>query len=93
MFLQFIYSCKIDGHDLLFILCSSLFSQKLPINTSIGQETLESRGLLFDGYFFWISFGALIGFAVIFNVGFTLTLTFLKRKFVYWLYEVVYWMP
>ncbi|XP_057469929.1 pleiotropic drug resistance protein 3-like isoform X1 [Actinidia eriantha] len=54
------------------------WQKKLPINTSIGQETLESRGLLFDGYFFWISFGALIGFAVIFNVGFTLTLTFLK---------------
>ncbi|KAI7979746.1 Pleiotropic drug resistance protein 3 [Camellia lanceoleosa] len=50
----------------------------LTANTTIGQETLESRGLHFHGYLFWISFGALLGFVIIFNIGFTLALTFLN---------------
>ncbi|KAJ6874525.1 pleiotropic drug resistance protein 3-like isoform X2 [Populus alba x Populus x berolinensis] len=47
-------------------------------DTSIGQQTLESRGLNFHGYFYWISAGALIGMTVLFNIGFTMALTFLK---------------
>ncbi|KHN03241.1 Pleiotropic drug resistance protein 3 [Glycine soja] len=45
---------------------------------TLGQQVLESRGLNFDGYFYWISIAALIGFTVLFNVGFTLMLTFLN---------------
>ncbi|KAI7979748.1 Pleiotropic drug resistance protein 3 [Camellia lanceoleosa] len=52
--------------------------QTLTANTTIGQETLESHGLHFHGYLFWISFGALLGFIIIFNIGFTLALTFLN---------------
>ncbi|KAG5525542.1 hypothetical protein RHGRI_031996 [Rhododendron griersonianum] len=51
---------------------------KLAANTTIGNETLENRGLRFSGYFFWISLGALLGFAILFNIGFTLALTFLN---------------
>ncbi|KAE9446705.1 hypothetical protein C3L33_21392, partial [Rhododendron williamsianum] len=51
---------------------------KLAGNTTIGNETLENRGLRFSGYFFWISLGALLGFAILFNIGFTLALTFLN---------------
>ncbi|KAG6759850.1 hypothetical protein POTOM_036343 [Populus tomentosa] len=47
-------------------------------NTTIRQQTLESRGLNFHSYFYWISVGALIGLTVLFNVGFALALTFLK---------------
>ncbi|XP_030477545.1 pleiotropic drug resistance protein 3-like isoform X2 [Syzygium oleosum] len=47
-------------------------------NTTIGHATLESRGLNFDGYLFWISVGALWGFTLLFNIGYTLALTFLK---------------
>ncbi|XP_058191678.1 pleiotropic drug resistance protein 3-like isoform X2 [Rhododendron vialii] len=47
-------------------------------NTTIGNETLETRGLYFSEHFFWISVGALIGFAVLFNIGFILALTFLN---------------
>nr|KJB18680.1 hypothetical protein B456_003G064800 [Gossypium raimondii] len=47
-------------------------------NTSIGQQTLESRGLSFDGYFYWISVAALFGFILLFNAVFTLALTFLN---------------
>ncbi|KAF7126903.1 hypothetical protein RHSIM_Rhsim11G0102000 [Rhododendron simsii] len=51
---------------------------KLAGNTTIGNETLENRGLHFSGYFVWISLGALLGFAILFNIGFTLALTFLN---------------
>ncbi|XP_019055632.1 PREDICTED: pleiotropic drug resistance protein 3-like [Nelumbo nucifera] len=47
-------------------------------NTTIGRQILESRGLNFDGYFYWISLGALLGFAVLFNIEFTLALKSLK---------------
>ncbi|GFP80386.1 pleiotropic drug resistance protein 3 [Phtheirospermum japonicum] len=51
-------------------------------NTSVGHLTLENRGLSFGGNLYWISVGALIGFAVLFNVGFTLALTFLEHRMV-----------
>ncbi|KAI8028254.1 Pleiotropic drug resistance protein 3 [Camellia lanceoleosa] len=54
------------------------WQKTLTANTTIGQETLESRGLHFHGYLFWISFSALLGFVIIFNIGFTLALTFLN---------------
>ncbi|KAL7583190.1 hypothetical protein Lser_V15G44910 [Lactuca serriola] len=47
-------------------------------NTTIGLQTLQSRGLDFDGYYFWISLGALFGFALLFNIGFILSLSYLK---------------
>lgn len=50
-------------------------------NTTIGQEILESRGLNFDGYLFWISLGALFGFTIVFNIGYILALSYLKCKF------------
>lgn len=53
----------------------------LQANTTVGQKTLESRGLNFDGYFYWISLGALFGFALVINIGFVLALTFLQRNF------------
>ncbi|XP_057416411.1 pleiotropic drug resistance protein 3 [Lotus japonicus] len=52
--------------------------EKVSANSTMGQQVLESRGLNFDGYFYWISTGALIGFTLLFNAGFTLLLTFLK---------------
>ncbi|KAI8531792.1 hypothetical protein RHMOL_Rhmol11G0163100 [Rhododendron molle] len=51
---------------------------KLAGNMTIGDETLENRGLQFSGYFFWISLGALLGFAILFNIGFALALTLLN---------------
>ncbi|KAM3752307.1 hypothetical protein ACB098_03G007800 [Castanea mollissima] len=50
----------------------------LSTNTTIGQEILESRGLNFDGYLYWISLGALFGFIIFFKIGYVLALTFLK---------------
>ncbi|KAJ0085341.1 hypothetical protein Patl1_07685 [Pistacia atlantica] len=44
--------------------------------TTIGQQTLDSRGLNFGEEFYWISLAALIGFILIFDSGFSLVLTF-----------------
>ncbi|MFS7986606.1 putative ABC-type sulfate transporter [Helianthus anomalus] len=47
-------------------------------NTTIGQQTLQSRGLDFEGYYYWISLAALFGFVLLFNIGFVLALSYLK---------------
>ncbi|KAJ4721744.1 Pleiotropic drug resistance ABC transporter [Melia azedarach] len=54
------------------------WQKMLPTNTTIGQEILESRRINFDGYLYWISLGALFGFALLFNIGFVLALSFMK---------------
>ncbi|KAM3377923.1 pleiotropic drug resistance protein 3 [Capsicum galapagoense] len=57
---------------------SPRWQMALQTNTTIGNEVLESRGLSFDGYMYWISVCALFGLTLLFNIGFTLALTFLK---------------
>ncbi|KAJ4721742.1 Pleiotropic drug resistance ABC transporter [Melia azedarach] len=57
---------------------ASRWQKMLPTNNTIGQTILESRGLNFDGYLYWISLGALFGFALLFNIGFVLALSFLR---------------
>ncbi|XP_042520973.1 pleiotropic drug resistance protein 3-like isoform X1 [Macadamia integrifolia] len=52
--------------------------QTMSTNTTLGQQVLQSRGLDFRSYFYWISLAALFGFALLFNVGYALALTFLK---------------
>ncbi|PPD88650.1 hypothetical protein GOBAR_DD14392 [Gossypium barbadense] len=47
-------------------------------NATLGQQVLEKRGLNFSGYYYWISVAALIGFWIIFNIGFTFALSLLK---------------
>ncbi|KAM0064291.1 putative ABC-type sulfate transporter [Helianthus debilis subsp. tardiflorus] len=47
-------------------------------NTTIGLQTLKSRGLDFEGYYYWICLGALYGFALLFNIGFVLALSYFK---------------
>ncbi|XP_047315156.1 pleiotropic drug resistance protein 3-like [Impatiens glandulifera] len=51
-------------------------------NVTIGHQTLISRGLDYQDYFFWISIGALFGFTILFTIGSTLALSFLKRKLI-----------
>ncbi|KAG6731444.1 hypothetical protein I3842_01G129400 [Carya illinoinensis] len=52
--------------------------EKLSANKTLGRQALETRGLNFDSYHYWISIAALTGFTVLFNVGFTLSLAYLK---------------
>jgi ABC-type multidrug transport system ATPase subunit/ABC-type multidrug transport system permease subunit len=47
-------------------------------NTSLGMEVLENRGLFHEDYFYWIGLASLIGFTVLFNLGYTLALTYLN---------------
>ncbi|PWA80245.1 pleiotropic drug resistance protein 3 [Artemisia annua] len=54
------------------------WNQMVTTNTTIGMQTLQSHGLDFDGYYFWISLGALFGFSLLFNMGFIMALTYLK---------------
>ncbi|KAL0006434.1 hypothetical protein SO802_013995, partial [Lithocarpus litseifolius] len=54
------------------------WQKMLSTNITIGQEILESRGLNFDGYLYWISLGALLGFIIVFNIRYVLALTFWK---------------
>jgi len=49
-------------------------------NITVGKEVLSSHGLDFDSNFYWISVGALLGFTILFDFGFVLALTYIKRK-------------
>ncbi|KAB2599225.1 hypothetical protein D8674_009496 [Pyrus ussuriensis x Pyrus communis] len=46
-------------------------------NTTLGNKVLTRHGLNFDGYLYWISVGALLGFTMLSDVGFILALTYL----------------
>ncbi|KAJ4718269.1 Pleiotropic drug resistance ABC transporter [Melia azedarach] len=55
------------------------WSKVLPNKTeALGVEILKSRGFFPQAYWYWIGIGALIGFILVFNFGFTLALTFLN---------------
>ncbi|KAL6905801.1 hypothetical protein ACP4OV_003402 [Aristida adscensionis] len=45
---------------------------------TLGRRILMDRGLDFSSYFYWISIGALIGYILLFNVGFAIGLTIKK---------------
>lgn len=55
----------------------------LGTNHTVGEMVLINRGIFTGSYWYWISVGALFGFTVIFNIGFNLALTYMKRKFFY----------
>ncbi|KAL5228851.1 hypothetical protein ABZP36_017116 [Zizania latifolia] len=48
-------------------------------NQTLGVQVLESRGMFPEAKWYWIGFGALLGFTMLFNALFTLALTFLRR--------------
>ncbi|XP_062030547.1 pleiotropic drug resistance protein 3-like isoform X1 [Rosa rugosa] len=50
----------------------------LSSNVTIGQQALINHGLNFSDYFYWISIGALLGFWIVFNFGFTCILSYSK---------------
>ena len=49
-------------------------------NETLGVQTLKSRGVFPEAKWYWIGFGAMIGFTIFFNAIFTLALTYLKRE-------------
>ncbi|XP_050380227.1 pleiotropic drug resistance protein 3-like isoform X2 [Argentina anserina] len=57
---------------------ASRWQKVLSSNVTIGQQALINRGLNFSDYFYWISIGALLGFWMVFNLGFTWALSYSK---------------
>jgi len=56
----------------------------LPNSTKpLGVEVLESRGFFTQSYWYWICFVALIGYTLLFNLGYILALTYFNREFLY----------
>ena len=49
-------------------------------NLSLGKALLKARGLFPQSYWYWIGVGALLGYTVLFNIHFTIFLTYLNRK-------------
>ncbi|TYI26744.1 hypothetical protein ES332_A05G133000v1 [Gossypium tomentosum] len=47
-------------------------------NESIGLQVLKSRSFFHESYWYWLGVGALVIFVVLYNVFFTLALTYLK---------------
>ncbi|EOY26604.1 Pleiotropic drug resistance 12 [Theobroma cacao] len=48
------------------------------VTESVGIEVLKARGFFQDPHWYWIGVGAMIGFTLLFNFGFTLALTYLN---------------
>ncbi|KAK3404527.1 hypothetical protein EUGRSUZ_K00830 [Eucalyptus grandis] len=48
------------------------------LNGTMGQQVLKQHGLDYSDHFRWISLGALIGFWMVFNIGFACALSFSK---------------
>jgi ABC-type multidrug transport system ATPase subunit len=47
-------------------------------NETLGVQVLKSRGVFPEAKWYWIGFGAMIGFTLLFNTLFTLALTYLR---------------
>ncbi|XP_076892789.1 pleiotropic drug resistance protein 1-like [Bidens hawaiensis] len=54
-------------------------SWKTPLNgTTLGKRIIKSRGFFAEAYWYWIAVGALLGFILVFNLCFALSLAFLN---------------
>lgn len=47
---------------------------------SLGEAILRERSLFPESYWYWIGVGAMIGYAVLFNILFTFFLGYLNRE-------------
>ncbi|XP_042473406.1 pleiotropic drug resistance protein 2-like isoform X1 [Zingiber officinale] len=46
--------------------------------STVGTAFLKSRGMFTSGYWYWLAIGALIGFIILFNILFVLSITYLN---------------
>lgn len=46
----------------------------------LGKLVLESRGVFPEAKWYWIGVGALLGYVLLFNILYTICLTFLNRE-------------
>ncbi|XVF74663.1 hypothetical protein PTKIN_Ptkin13bG0129500 [Pterospermum kingtungense] len=55
------------------------WNQVIPLTTdTLGVLVLKARGFFTEAYWYWIAVGALVGFILVFNLLYTLALTFLN---------------
>ncbi|KAK3416807.1 hypothetical protein EUGRSUZ_H02568 [Eucalyptus grandis] len=53
---------------------------KVNTNEPLGIQVLKSRGFFTEAYWYWIGLGALFGFIILFNFGFSVALALLNRR-------------
>lgn len=74
------YYRKSNLNDLISAL--PFFFKVLPYSAEpLGVQVLKSRGLFAEEYWYWLGVGAIIGFTLLFNFLFILSLTYLNRRF------------
>jgi hypothetical protein len=49
----------------------------------VGIGVLRSRGVFTEAKWYWIGLGALVGYALLFNLLYTVALAVLSRKYIY----------
>jgi hypothetical protein len=64
---------------------TSIFLLQIPDgqNMTLGVSILKSRGIFTEAKWYWIGFGALVGYTLLFNVLYTVALSVLDRKYLY----------
>lgn len=55
---------------------------------TVGKALLKARSMFTEEYWYWICVGVLLGFSLLFNICFIAALTFLNRKFPYYLFPL-----
>ena len=59
---------------------------------TVGKAILKSRGLFTGDWGSWLSIGAVIGFTILFNILYLLSLTYLNREYHYFLLaQIIVW--
>ena len=61
----------------------SIFQNVTGSTESLGVTVLNNRGFFTEAYWYWIGAGALFGFILLFNFGYTLCLNFLNRGYLF----------
>jgi hypothetical protein len=80
---SFFFSIIICSNLRTYLFCGAM--QIPPGNSTkpLGVQVLESRGQFAEAYWYWIGVGALVGYIIIFNIGFTLAIAFMPGELIH----------
>jgi hypothetical protein len=65
------------------------FLVQIQNGTTVGIGVLQSRGVFTEAKWYWIGLGVLVGYALLFNLLYTVALAVLSRKYIYEIYLFV----